>query len=168
MNRPVSSLPGTKRNSLAQLFSRQDCKITQTDRFVVPPNRENAVRGEVFTNSWHLTASFTPGKRNRILTIIQVQPDGKQAVGIQRDGNLFQCGDWTIEAELDVKKPASLYITNKTNQAVFGYGKSSLLINDKPYRPVDKTASLLFDKIDGSWQIQERMDRKPQLTGSNR
>ena len=154
--------------SVAQLFSRQDCKITQTDRFVVPPNQENAVRGEVFTNSWHLTASFTPGKRNRILTIIQVQPDGKQAVGIQRDGNLFQCGDWTIEAELDVKKPASLYITNKTNQAVFGYGKSSLLINDKSYRPIDKTASLLFDKIDGSWQMQERMDRKPQLTGSNR
>ena len=154
--------------SVAQLFSRQDCKITQTDRFVVPPNQENAVRGEVFTNSWHLTASFTPGKRNRILTIIQVQPDGKQAVGIQRDGNLFQCGDWTIEAELDVKKPASLYITNKNNQAVFGYGKSSLLINGKSYRPIDKTASLLFDKIDGSWQMQERMDRKPQLTGSNR
>lgn len=152
--------------SVAQLFSQQDCSLTQTDRFVAPPDEGKAVRGEVLANQWHLTASFAPGKCNRILTIIQVQPDGKQAVEIVRDGNRFQCGDWIVEAELDTRKSASLSISNRVNQTVFGYGKSSLLMDGKSYKPVHKEASLLFDEIEGKWQVQEMIDRKPQLTGS--
>lgn len=154
--------------AVAQLFSQQDCNLTQTDRFVVPPDEKKAVRGEALSNQWHLTASFTSGKRNRILTIIQVQPDGTQAVEIQREGNHFQCGDWVIEAELDTRKPASLYVSNHVNHAAFSYGKSSPLMGGQSYKPVDKEASLLFDKIEGKWQVQEMTDRKPQLTGSDK
>lgn len=154
--------------AVAQLFSRQDFDITQTDRFVAPPDEKKAVRGEVLANQWHLTASFTPCKRNRILTLIQVNPDGTKAVEVIREGNHLRCGDWDIEAELDAKKPASLYISNATKQVVFSYGKSSLPLNGKTYKPVDKESSLLFDKIEGKWQVQEMADRKPQLTGSNK
>lgn len=154
--------------AMAQLFSQQECTLSQTDLFVSPPDKKKAVRGEVLANQWHMTASFVPCKRNRILTIIQIQPDGKQASEIVREGNRLQCGDWTVEAELDTRKPASLYITNHVNQAVFSYGKSSLLMDGKSYNPIHKEASLLFDKIDGKWQIKEMTDREPQLTGSNK
>ena len=81
--------------SVARLFSEQKCMITQTDKFAAPPNQKNAVRGEDFTAPWSLTASFGPGKKNRILTIIQIEADGNNAVEIfHSDGNNFQCGDW--------------------------------------------------------------------------
>ncbi len=159
--------------AVAQLFSQQDCSFMQTDHFVAPPDGEKAVRGEVLANQWHLTVSFGPSKRNRILTIIQVQPDRRQTVEIVRKGNHFQCGDWSIEAELDTRRPAGLYISNNGNmsdnvhQAVFSYGKESLVIDGKSYKPIHKESSLLFDKIEGEWQIQEMLDRKPQFTGRN-
>ena len=153
--------------SMAQLFSEQDCAVIQTDEYVTPPDTKKAVRGEFFANQWHLTASFAPSKRNRILTIIQVQPDGKQAAKIIRDGNHFQCGDWTVEAELNAGKPATLYISNSKNKAIFSYGKSSLQINGNTYKPLNRNASLLFDETatSGRWQLQEMLDRAPQFTG---
>ena len=160
--------------AVAQLFSSQDCAITQTDRFVAPPDEKKAVRGEALANQWHLTASFAPTKRNRILTIIQVQADGKKVSEIVCEGsashscNRLHCGDWIIEAELDTRKPASFQIFNETNGAMFSYGKSSLSVEGKSYKPARKEASVLFDKIEGKWQVQEMMDRQPQLTGSDK
>lgn len=154
--------------AVAQLFSSQDCTLTQTDRFVAPPDETKAVRGEALANQWHLTAGFAPGKRNRILTIIQVQADGKTASEIVREGNdRLRCGDWIIEAELDTRKPAALQIFNESNKAKFSYGKSSLPLEGKSYKPARKEASVLFDKIEGKWQVREMADRKPQLTGSD-
>lgn len=154
--------------AVARLFSSQDCTLTQTDRFVAPPDEKKAVRGEALANQWHLTAGFAPTKRNRILTIIQVQADGKKASEIVRNGgNRFRCGDWIIEAELDTRKPAALQIFNESNKAKFSYGKSSLPLEGKSYKPARKEASVLFDKIEGKWQVREMADRKPQLTGSD-
>lgn len=155
--------------AVAQLFASQDCALTQTDRFVAPPDEKKAVRGEALANQWHLTAGFAPTKRNRILTIIQVQADGKTASEIVRSGgNRFRCGDWIIEAELDTRKPAALQIFNESNKAKFSYGKSSLLLEGKSYKPATKEASVLFDNIEGEWQVREMADRKPQLTGSDK
>ena len=95
--------------SVARLFSEQKCTISQTDKFVAEPNRKIGVRGEDFTAPWSLTASYEPGKANRILTIIQVEANENRIVNIERSGkNSFQCGDWKIEAELNTKRPASL------------------------------------------------------------
>lgn len=154
--------------TVAQLFSQQDYNLTQTDRFVVPPDKEKAVRGEVLANQWHLTASFAPCKRNRVLALIQVNEDGTKVLETVREGNRLQCGDWVIEAELDARKPAALYVSNKVNHATFSYGKSSTWVDGKSYKPVHKEGSLLFDKIGGKWQVQEMTDRKPQLTGSDK
>lgn len=155
--------------AVAQLFASQDCVLTQTDRFVAPPDEKKAVRGEALANQWHLTAGFAPTKRNRILTIIQVQADGKKASEIVRSGgNRFRCGDWIIEAELDTRKPAALQIFNESNKAKFSYGKSSLPLEGKSYQPARKEASVLFDNIEGEWQVREMADRKPQLTGSDK
>lgn len=154
--------------SVAQLFSEQKCSISQTDQYRAAPNQKIAVRGEDFSKSWALTASYAPSKANRILTIIQVQADEKQAVEIIRSGNSFQCGDWTIEAELNAARPASLYIHNSRNKATFSFGKKNPTINGEAYRPQKTDASVLYDKIDGKWEIQEMSDRNIQYTGKTR
>lgn len=152
-------------NSVAQLFSEQKCDITQTDQYLAAPNTKNAVRGEDFTPQWSLTAGFSPCKANRILTVIQVQEDGQHAAEIFRSGNSLQCGDWSIEAELNTKRPASLYIHNTKSKATFSYGKKETVINGEKYSCKDKEASLLYDIFDGTWNIEEMNDRKAFPTG---
>ena len=152
-------------SSVAQLFSEQACSISQTDRYNAEPNEKIAVRGEDFSRPWSLTASFAPCKKTRILTIIQVEADGKQAVEIIRTGNSFQCGDWTIEAELDAKRPTALYIRNIRNRATFSLGKKNPEMNGKIYQCRKADASVLYDRIDGEWKTQEMDDREMQITG---
>lgn len=152
-------------HSVAQLFSEQTCSITQTDKYVVAPNEKNAERGEDFTNPWSLTASFGPSKSNRILTVIQVETDDNKVAKISRTNNSFQCGDWTIEAELSAKKPASLYLHSKQSKATFSYGKKAPVINGEVYPNKNKLSSILYDEIDGTWQIQEMNDRNKLFTG---
>lgn len=151
--------------SVARLFSEQSCSMTQTDRFAAPPNQKNAERGEDFTNPWSLTAGFGPNKRNRILTIIQVEADGNRAVEIVRTGNRFACGNWIIEAELNAKRPAGLLIHNKENKAAFSYGKVKTILNGADYQCSRPDASVLYDRIDGEWKTEEMSDRKIQTMG---
>lgn len=157
--------PKSRYKSVARLFCEQQCVITQTDNFVAPPNEKIATRGEDFTAPWSLTAGFTPCKNNRILTIIQVEADGNKVVDIEQSQNRFQCGNWIIEAELNAKHPASLYIHNKDSKATFGYGKKKLPINDKKYECKYKYSSILYDKINGLWKTQEMEDRAALPTG---
>lgn len=153
--------------AVARLFSEQKCSITQTDQYIVAPNKKISVRGEDFSTPWSLTASFGPSKANRILTIIQLEEDGAKVAEVIRSGNRFRCGDWLIEAELSTKRPASLYIHNSSSNATFSYGVEKPVINSAPYKPTSKNASLLYDLIDGKWQVQEMEDKKPQPTGKN-
>lgn len=144
--------------SVAQLFSEQSCALSQTDQFVSPPQAEKAVRGEAFDNQWHFTASFGPSKANRILTIIQVQPEGTQVAEVLRSGNRFACGDWTIEAELNPGKPAGLCIRHAVHQSVFSYGSKHPTIDGKKYVRSTPGSSLLYDEVGGEWQVQEMSD----------
>lgn len=147
---------GENFTSVARLFSEQPCTISQTDEYAAAPNEKIAVRGEDFSKQWSLTASFSPSKVNRVLTIIQVEADGSRAVEIVRssDGK-FQCGDWTVEAELNGKRPANLSIRHAKTEAAFSYGKKETA-----------NASVLYDCIDGVWKTAEMVDCKRQLTGS--
>lgn len=153
--------------SIARLYSDQPCSITQTDQFAAPPDEKKAVRGEKFFNPWSLTASFGSIKATRILTIIQIEADGRQAVEIVRSGNRFQCGDWMIDAELNSKKPATLYIHHPRNGATFGYGKKEIPTGKELHSCTDERNSVLYDKIEGKWQVQEMQDRKPMVTGGS-
>ncbi|KAA5281048.1 hypothetical protein, partial [Bacteroides eggerthii] len=77
----------------------------------------------------------------------------------------FQCGDWKIEAELNTKRPASLYIRNSKTQATFSYGKEKPVMNGQVYESKDKNSSILYDSFDGKWEVQEMKDRPAQATG---
>lgn len=152
-------------SSVARLFCKQPCSITQTDKYMVEPNKKVAERGEDFTAPWSLTAAFAPSKANRILTVIQVEKDGCKAIKIAQDGNSFSLGDWTLEAELDTRRSASLYINHTKSGAAFSYGKAKPVLNKAVYKAQDKEASVIYDQIDGQWQTQEMTDHLPQPTG---
>lgn len=152
-------------SSVVQLFCEQEAAITQTDKYAAPPNHADAQRGEDFTDPWSLTASFGPSRNNRILTIIQVEADGRQAVQIMREGNTFRCGEWVIEAELNAKRPGRLYIRNSRNNAVFSYGDKKPEINGELYSCKEKDASVLFDCVNGEWTVQEMGDQRVQTMG---
>lgn len=152
--------------SVAQLFSRQKCDITQTNQYIAAPNEKRAERGEDFTSPWSLTASFQPSKANRVLTIIQVNTNEAKVMKVSRTNNNLECGDWTIEAELDSKRPAGLYIRNSRSKAVFSYGKKSIELNGSAYRCRQSEASVLYDRINGKWNTLETTDNKEQRTGT--
>ena len=152
--------------TVARLFSEQKCTIGQTDKFAAEPNKKIGVRGEDFTAPWSLTASYEPCKANRILTIIQVEADSNRIIEIERgNSNSFQCGDWKIEAELNARRPASLYIRNNETETTFSYGKEKPVINGKVYEHKEKQSSVLYDSFNGVWEVREMQDCPAQITG---
>lgn len=152
--------------AVARLFSRQKCTIGQTDQWEAAPNEAIGVRGEDFTAPWSLTASYGPSKANRILTVIQVEADGNRIADIEQTGNnRFRCGNWELEAELDAKRPASLYLRNNRTQTTFSYGKEKPIINGNVFVSKEKGSSILYDSFDGNWEIQEMTDREAQRSG---
>lgn len=166
LNRLTTRNEEKKFSSVAQLFSDQSCTISQTDEYVAEPNPKLVKYGRSIPKQWHLAATFEKSEANRILTIVQVQPDGTQVSEITRSDNRFTCGDWTIEAELNTTKPAALSITNKVNKAAFSYGDKQPVVDGKRTARKEKGSSLLYDEVDGKWQIQEMTDREALYTGA--
>lgn len=157
--------PEKKFSSVAQLFSHSACTITQTDKFVAPPDMQKAKKDQTCPNQWHMTAAFEKSPANRILTIIQIQPDGTPVRKLTRNGNNFRIGSWEITAELDAARPADLLIRNPKNKAVFSFGNENLNIEGTDYQR-EKGTSLLYDEIEGEWTVHEMSDYEPQPTGA--
>lgn len=163
-NQLTTCYPDKKFSSVAQLFSNSNCSITQTDRFVAPPDPKKFRKGTFYPNQWHMTAAFEKSAANRILTIIRVQPDGTPISNLTRKGNNFHIGSWEITAELDAAKPADILIRNIHNKVVFSLGNQNIKIDGTDYQR-KKGSSLLYDEIDGKWIVCEMSDLEPQPTG---
>ncbi len=146
--------------SVARLFSNQACTISQTDQFVVPPNLALGDPGKEYPNQWHLTAKFENCAKNRILTIIQVVPEGESTKAITGSSGAYQCGDWSIKAELNWDKKASLSVANSIQNVAFSYGSGNIIIDNVSYSR-QKQSSLLYDVIDGQKQMVEELDYVP-------
>ena len=141
--------------AVTQLFGGHVFTLSQTDRFVVPP----AITGAEYPNQWHLTARVDGCSATRFLAIIQV---GDEAVPIiNRDGDTFNVGDWTIKAVLDASKVPELAVSHRTEQAVFSYGTDNPALNGNFYSRQYTGSSLLYDEIDGAYQVVEMTDRSP-------
>ena len=96
---------------------------------------------------------------DQIMAIIQV---GDEAVSIiNRDGDTFNVGDWTIKAVLDASKVPELAVSHRTEQAVFSYGTDNPALNGNFYSRQYTGSSLLYDEIDGAYQVVEMTDRSP-------
>lgn len=141
--------------AVTQLFGGHVFTLSQTDRFVVPP----AITGAEYPNQWHLTARVDGCSATRFLAIIQV---GDEAVpAIYRDGDIFNVGGWTIKAVLDASKAPELTVSHHTEQAVFSYGTDNPALNGYFYSRQYMGSSLLYDEIDGAYQVVEMTDRSP-------
>jgi hypothetical protein len=168
---PINNLfitkdPEGEFTSVAQMFSNQDFNLSQIEGYIAEPNKKVAVRGEDLSDPWSLTASFKASKANRILTIIQLDVNGNKIAEIKRLSDSFECGDWTIKAELDPKKSASIYITNPKIKATFSAGLKHPEINGETVKLKNKNTSLLYDTFDGQWELKEAVDSSLMPTGN--
>lgn len=154
-----------KFSSLAQIFSNSDYILSQTDQFVVAPNEKLVKHNRKIPNQWHLTATFTPSSANRVLTIIQILPDGRSKKMLSRNGNHFRSGKWNIKAEMDPAKPAAISINNPDNGALFSFGDTEIEVKGKKYN-YTKGASVLYDEIDGKQVLYEMPSFEPSFTGA--
>lgn len=152
---------GKEFNAVTQLFSQQPFTLSQTERFVVPPT---PVPDSNYPNQWHLTATFNEMPRTRILSLIQVNPADKQVHIVKGNGKILHCGDWIINAELDIIQPASLCIRNTKNRAVFSYGSDNPLLDNEVYLRKSPQSSLLYDETNGAYRVAEQTDLLPAST----
>lgn len=146
--------------STARLFATETCEISQCNEFQAAPNPDLAIRGETLENYWHLTASFSPRKANRLLTVITLDEESGKShvVSGGKDGKLTVDG-WRISAELDVRKSAALTVENAATGVVFSYGDKDCLIEGETYHRKAKGTTVLYDRINGVWKCEEVADR---------
>ena len=76
-------------------------------------------------------------------------------------GDIFNVGGWTIKAVLDASKAPELTVSHHTEQAVFSYGTDNPALNGYFYSRQYMGSSLLYDEIDGAYQVVEMTDRSP-------
>lgn len=147
--------------SVAQIFSDNTFVMSQTDQFVTPPATTDQVK---YPNQWHMTAKFAPSSKARVLTIIQILENGQIEKVIAKNGVILKIGNWEISATLDVAEEASILVENKINNVVFSYKKANPIIEGKEYTRKYKNSSLLYDEIDGRYQVVEQIDYMPLST----
>ncbi len=150
--------------SYAQQFCQQGALVVQTDQYVAPP--DSAKNGGVEPPvEWHVTASYGPTLKTRILTVIQVTPGSASPISIikQGDGD-FQLGDWRILAELNGNNPARLDLRNDVLNVSFSLGTQTVVINGGEYLRKNSGSSVLYDEINGTKQVMEVIDRPAQPT----
>lgn len=147
--------------SVAQQFSQNGCSITKTNEYVAPPDPSFGVT----TKEWHLKASYNNSINNKILTLIQVVPDGTttSAVVKLKEGD-FQFGEWRITTELNGDNPASLYIRNDSKNVTFSLGQDNPTINGAIYQRQTAGSTVLYDEILGAKKTVEMVDRPAQPT----
>ena len=132
-----------------KLFSASGCLLSQTDKFVAPPDSLKLKRNIEIPDQWHLTAAYTPSKANRVLAVIEVCDDEETFSRIKAGGGIVRIGDWIIEAELDVSRPAGLRIANSRTDTEFILGEET---------------STLYDSRNGKWLQQKIRDAVPVVT----
>ena len=146
--------------AVTQLFGGHVFALSQTDRFAVPP----ATTGADYPNQWHLTARVDGSSATRFLAVIQVGDTKESVSAIHRDGDTFSVGDWTIEAVLDASKSSKLTVTHRTEPAVFSYGTDNPTLSGTSYSRQYTGSSILYDEMNGTWQVTEMTDRTPVST----
>ena len=140
--------------AVAQMFSDATFEVSQTDQFVVPP-------GDGYPNQWHLTAAFSNNSACRILTVVQIKNSEEEALPVTRDGCCVTCGDWTIYVNLDPSSAECLQVTSANVPVVYSYGSDNVQTDSGVYLRQFRGSSVLYDEIDGQYQVVEQIDRSP-------
>lgn len=116
-------------NGLAEgrmdLFTSSGLELNLTDQFFSPAinwKKRTGADGKVqeYTNQWHSEFTTTAKSRaQRFLAIFRITSEGRKLLELKRDAKgRVTVGEWTVAAELDASKPASLSVTDRRGNAV--------------------------------------------------
>lgn len=105
-----------------------------------------------YVNQWH--AEFTtPAKSRaqRFLAVFRITPDGRKPLALKRDAKgRVTVGGWTVSAELDASKPASLSVTDRRGNAVLYNTPASKTGGSTVVRRKGEPARELVDTVPAS------------------
>lgn len=147
--------------AVTQLFCGEPFSLSQTDLFRVPPAQITPAT----PNQWHLTATVEGSRAARFLAVVRVGHTGADIPLLRSTGNhTFEVGDWNIRAVLDASQPTALEVTHDASPVVFCLGADNPQIGGTPYMRRYASSSVLYDEIDGVWQVQEAVDKTPVMT----
>ena len=128
-------------------------------------NRTSGGKIIQYPNQWH--ASVSPdGKVNkmRYLAIIQVlgtKDESPFAWPKVIGNNTIYVGSWSIDAELDPNKSATLEIQSHDRKAVLAVNKASINILSEQYKTSRRDSSILIEKLSGSDIVIESANSGP-------
>lgn len=167
----ISRFEDKKFTSTVYMFSNSDCKLSQTDQYVSPPDPKKMRKGRSYPAYWNMTATYNKSTANRILTVICLQDDGAKRMEVVHDKNgtpndFIIAGKWKLRVQLDTGKPAELMIRDPKAGTLFSLGDKNLKIEGQDYKR-EKGTSVLYDIMDGKWTIHEMDDRAPMPTCSD-
>lgn len=132
----------------ATLFSSQPSTMSVTDQFYEKPV-DYKKKYKAMPNQYHMAyQSDAKSKKMRFLTFIQVNDKKAEALPIEKisDGH-FKIGTWSIKAELDTNKKASLIAGNSTAKLHVNTAPDTVL--GKVIPSVTSSASVLTERING-------------------
>ncbi len=137
-------LPGSA--SRAQVFGSQNLDMTITDQFEVDPRTANP-RYRNATNQYHISwKSTAKSNKMRFFAVIQCADSENGLMSVAKNGNEYRFGQYTVAAELDTDKPASLVVNGKDESV-----------------QVKASGTLVKEQIDGhAWQ-ELSTDTPPRL-----
>lgn len=162
----VTSRPNSGLSAATRIFSAEAPSLSQTDRFVTPPDMSLAAPGQECPNQWHLTAEFGPSKGCRVLALMQITPSAAERESIDPTPEGIRFGKWLIRAELDAGRTPSLVIVDTESGARLDYGCDNPTLNGTTYRREQGLSTILYDFSDGRYRIEEQSDWDPTPTRS--
>ncbi|MCC6143244.1 MAG: DUF4962 domain-containing protein [Candidatus Hydrogenedentes bacterium] len=157
----------------AALFGSVPLRCVLSDQFTVKPENWRDLRdeeGEViaYHDQWHFKGVTTEKtKRMRYLAIIQVQAKDSPTdfAEVRRDeGNRFEVGEWSIEAELRASEPPTIRVENRAAGAAFA-SSGPVLAGGKEYNGSCEESAKLVEMVDGKPAFFEAVDEMPASMG---
>lgn len=138
------------------LFTTGGLTLNLTDEFFSPAinwKKRAGADGKplVYSNHWH--AEFTTAERSRaqrFLALFRITPEGHEPLPLEYDGRgRVKVGAWTVSAELNAARPASLTITDGRGNEVL-YNTSSSKIGGSTLVRQGAGVRELVDEVPGS------------------
>lgn len=140
-----------------KLFTSGELTLNLTDRFFSPAinwKKRTGPDGRVqeYVNHWH--AEFTTAAKScaqRFLAIFRITPEGRKPLTLKCGAKgRVTVGGWSVSAELDASKPASLSVTDRRGNAVLYNTPASETSGSTVVRRRGESARELVDVVPAS------------------
>jgi len=113
-----------------------------------------------FSKQWHTGVTSNAQRKQRFLTVIQVQDKQLKeikSIGLKDANQQLEIDGWLIDANLDVNQEPSLQVISSDKQSAFSYGNRDLIINSSVVKHAIPGSSFLIENN----KKQEVVDELP-------